>query len=336
MVKRVLLPVLAVLLLLVAVFALCNGRYPVPLSTVIHLLGHPSLLFNTPPEGMVEWVVIQLRWPRILAAIAAGSALAGAGAGYQALFRNPMVDPSLLGVTAGAAFGAALAILLSKSIVLIQLSAFAFGLVAVFMTVFLSKIVQRFGERPILLILCGIVTNTLFTALLSMTKYLADTESKLPAITYWLMGSLATVSVGESVFAVGVVAIGFIPLFLLRWRLNVMAAGEEEARTMGIEVGKVRFAVIVASTLMTASVVAISGMIGWVGLVVPHLVRMMVGPDFRILFPASILFGSLFLLTVDTAARILFPVEIPLGILTSLFGAPFFILLLFKGRRGWS
>jgi iron complex transport system permease protein len=199
----------------------------------------------------------------------------------------------------------------------------------------LSTFVGRRGEKTLTLVLCGIVTGTLFSALLSMIKYVADPYSKLPAITYWLMGSLASVNMSDARIAAAATVAGAIPLLLVRWRINVLSFGDEEAKAMGVDSGRIRAIAIVSSTLMTASAVSISGMIGWIGLVVPHLARMLVGPSFPILLPASLLLGGAFLLLVDTVARVAFPIEIPIGILTAIIGAPFFVFLLARGRRGW-
>jgi iron complex transport system permease protein len=315
--------------------ALGTGRYPLPLNELVDLLWrnifHPGSLAH----NVQETVLFNLRFPRILAALMVGTALASAGACYQSIFRNPLVDPSLLGVSAGAAVGAALAILLSFGIAAIQLCSFAFGLSAVLLTMLLSLLVTRHGDQTLTLLLCGIVTGTLFAAVLSLIKYVADPYSKLPAITYWLMGSLAAVNPSDARTAAFWTLIGMIPLIALRWRINVLSLGDEEAKALGVDTGKIRGVVIVVATLMTATVVSISGIIGWVGLVVPQLARMLVGPSFRILLPTSALLGALFLLIVDTVARTVFAVEIPLSILTAIIGAPFFVYLLRRGKRGW-
>lgn len=317
------------------IVALIAGRYPITLHNLFAILLQSIFSPGVADDGAAHLVLFNVRLPRMLAAILVGAALSGSGACYQGIFRNPMVEPSLLGVTAGAAFGAALAILLSFSIALIQLTAFLFGLFAVLITAALSSFVNRDGDRTLTLILCGIVTGTLFSALLSLAKYTADPYSKLPAITYWLMGSLSSINMNDLRFAALSATAGFVPLVLLRWRINTMTFGEDEAKTLGVNVSVIRAIAVASSTLMTASSVSISGMVGWIGLMIPHLARMLVGPSFTILLPASILLGSLFLLIVDTIARIAFPIEIPLGILTSVIGAPFFVLLLARGKRGW-
>jgi iron complex transport system permease protein len=317
------------------ILSLMVGRYPIKLHDLLVLVWQHISNSRMDTESAGYLVLFRVRLPRMLAAILVGAALSGSGACYQGIFRNPMVEPSLLGVTAGAAFGAALAILLSLSVGLIQCMAFAFGLFAVFITSALSAIVNKHGDKTLTLILCGIVTGTLFSAFLSLAKYVADPYSKLPAITYWLMGSLASITIADIKFAYIFGIIGMVPLMLLRWRINAMAFGDDEAKTLGVNTTLIRTIVICASTLMTATAVSISGMIGWVGLVIPHLARMLVGPSFAVLLPTSILLGALFLLLVDTISRIAFPIEIPLGILTAIMGAPFFVALLARGKRGW-
>ncbi len=326
---------LAVGLCVMAVIALSVGRYPIGLHELLQVIGNVLRHHDTAAFGASNTVLFNIRLPRIGAAILVGMVLSGAGACYQGIFRNPMVDPSLLGVTAGSAFGAALAILLSVGVAGIQFFSFGFGLISVFATVMLSTFVGKRGEKTLTLVLCGIVTGTLFSAMLSLIKYVADPYSKLPVITYWLMGSLASVNLADARIAALAAAAGIIPLLLVRWRINVLSFGDEEAKAMGVDAGRIRTIAIVSSTLMTASAVSISGMIGWIGLVVPHLARMLVGPSFPVLLPASLLLGGTFLLAVDTVARVMFPIEIPIGILTAIIGAPFFVALLSRGRRGW-
>jgi iron complex transport system permease protein len=322
-------------LVIMCVIALLCGRYPIVIHDLFSMLWQSIRGHGIETENANHLVLFNVRMPRMFAAIIVGAALSGSGACYQVIFRNPMVEPSLLGVTAGSALGAAVGILFSFGIAMIQCTAFAFGLIAVLITVTLSSLVNRNGDKTLTLVLCGIVTGTLFAAFLSLAKYVADPYSKLPAITYWLMGSLASINMADIRFASLCCLTGLIPLMFLRWRINAMAFGDEEAKTLGINISVIRAVVIVSSTLMTASAVSISGMIGWIGLVIPHLARMLVGPSFNILLPTSVLLGALFLLFVDTIARIAFPIEIPLGILTAIVGAPFFIVLLARGKRGW-
>ncbi|MBN2627386.1 MAG: iron ABC transporter permease, partial [Spirochaetales bacterium] len=283
----------------------------------------------------VYTVVYHVRLPRVIAAFAAGAALSVSGASYQGLFRNPMASPDLLGATAGASFGAALGITLSLGTGGIELLSFLCGLGAVFLTWIIGRKGGDSG-RTVMLILGGMLVSTLFTSLITLIKYTADPYGKLPQITYWLMGSLASVTPREGLLLLAVVTAASLPLYLLRWRLNVLAFDDEEARTLGLDVTALRVGVIILATLMTSAVVSSAGQIGWVGLLVPHLARMIWGPGYRSLLPGSLLLGGIFLLLTDTAARCLGPVEIPLGVLTSFAGAPLFLYFLFTAKRGWS
>ncbi|MHC1682774.1 MAG: FecCD family ABC transporter permease [Clostridiaceae bacterium] len=331
-------PVMMILvMLLIAAFILSFtlGRYAISLSELVSIF--VGKLFGLPvtwPET-VETVLFQVRIPRIFAALLIGAALATSGATYQGLFKNPMVSPDILGASAGAGFGAALAILMSFDIVGIQISAFLIGMAAVFLTYTISIVIGRGNNAVLVLVLTGMVVSTLFSSFISLTKYVADPESKLPAITFWLMGGLSSIRTKDTFVLLLPVFLGMIPLILLRWKLNVLSFGEEEAQAMGINTGKIRLVIIICSTLLTASAVSIGGIIGWIGLIIPHIARLVVGPNYKVLLPASMLIGSTFLLLVDDIARSAFVMEIPLGILTSLIGAPFFIYLLIKGRRSW-
>lgn len=280
-------------------------------------------------SGMEEAAVWSIRLPRILCAVLVGAALSAAGASYQGMFRNPMVSPDLLGASTGAGFGAALAILLSFSYFGITLMAFVFGLGAVL----LAYTVSRFSrlERTLSMVLSGVMIGSLFSAGTSFVKLVADTEDQLPAITYWLMGSLSAVKGRDTLFAFVPIALGLIPLFLLRWRVNLLTVSEAEARSMGIHTDRLRAVVILCATLVTSASVAVSGMIGWVGLVIPHFSRLLFGYDYRRLIPASVLMGGTFLLIVDDIARVATTAELPLGILTSFVGAPVFIWMILSG-----
>lgn len=325
--------VLALIAALLISFTL--GRYAIALPQLTEILIGKLFGFAPTWPETLETVLFRVRIPRIIAAMLVGSALAGSGATYQGLFRNPMVSPDILGASAGAGFGAAMAILLSLGTVGIQVSAFLFGLGAVALAYLISSIIGRGNNAILILVLTGMVVSTLFSSFTSITKYVADTDNKLPAITFWLMGGLSSVSLRDiGVLIIPIVA-GAIPLILIRWKLNVLSFGEEEAQAMGIDTKKIRMIVIVCSTMLTAASVSVSGMIGWIGLIIPHIARLLVGPNYKVLLPASLLIGSTFLLLVDDVARSAFAMEIPLGILTSLIGAPFFIYLLLKGRRGW-
>jgi iron complex transport system permease protein len=311
------------------------GRFPVTPAELLTVLW--SKLTGT-PHGLpvsVDTVVFNVRGPRIAAAMLVGAALAAAGAAYQGLFRNPLVSPDILGVSTGAALGAVVGIYLSLGVVAIQALAFVAGLGAVAVVYAIGTALRR--HDPILvLVLAGIVIGTLLGSCVSLLKYLADPYNQLPAITFWLLGSLASVTLGDVRAIVPGVLLGLVPLILLRWRMNVMTLGEDEARALGVDTRRLRLAVVASATLMTAAVVSISGVVGWIGLLVPHLARFLVGPDFRRLLPASILLGAGYLLGVDTLARTAARIEIPLGVLTAFIGAPFFIWILAASRRGWS
>ena len=286
--------------------------------------------FMSGREDTVVWLV---RMPRILAAILVGSALAASGATYQGLFRNPMVSPDILGASAGASVGACLMMLLDQGNAMIQLGAFVMGIVAVALSYFLSKAIGKGSNMVLLLVLCGMTVNTLFNAVVSIIKYMADTESQLPEMTYWLMGSIAKAGYKDILFFVITFVVGVVPILCLRWRLNILSFGEDEAKAMGVNVGAIRLVCIICATLLTAAVVSIAGTIGWVGLMIPHLVRFIVGPNNKTLLPMSLLTGALFMLIIDNLCRSLLAYEIPLGVLTSLLGAPFFIFILYK-RKG--
>lgn len=311
------------------------GRYSISVLTLFDIFY--SKLFGLKinyPDTLLT-VLFKVRIPRIFAAMMIGAALSVSGATYQGLFKNPMVSPDILGASAGAGFGAAIAILFSFNLIEIQISAFAFGLIAVMLTYFISSVISSEDNGVLSLVLTGMVIAALCSAFISLIKYVGDPYNKLPEITFWLMGGLSSITTKNVLFMIIPMVFGLIPIIFLRWKLNVLSLGEEEARSLGVNTSRVRIIMIICSTLMTAASVAIGGMIGWVGLIIPHLTRMIVGPNYKILLPASILVGSSYLLLVDDVARSLFSMEIPLGILTSLIGAPFFIFLLLKGRRGW-
>lgn len=277
---------------------------------------------------------MQIRLPRILAALLVGGGLAVAGASFQGLFRNPLVSPDILGVSSGAAVGAALAILLYAPTVMIQVWAFCFALVAVGLTYFMSSKVK--GNPTLSLILAGIAIESLFMALLSLIEYVANPQNQLPAIIYWLMGSLNAVTMGELEVAAVPMLGGMAILLLIRWRINVVAMGEEEAMSLGVDTKKIRAVIVICCTVVTAAAVCISGTIGWVGLVIPHIGRMLVGPNHSVLLPVTVLLGATYLLIIDDIVRTAASVEIPIGILTAIIGAPFFLYLLNRGRWGWA
>lgn len=246
-----------------------------------------------------------------------------------------MVSPDILGSSAGAGFGAGLGILLSFNIIEIQIVAFIFGVLAVLLTYLISSFIGKNNGRILTLVLSGMIISTLFQSFLSMIKYVADPNSKLPAITFWLMGSISSITIQDLKLLILPLLLGFTPIMLFRWKLNLISFGEEEAKSMGVNVEIIRIITIFSSTIMTSAVVSISGMIGWIGLIIPHFSRMLVGPDYKKLIPTSMIIGGCFLLAVDNLSRSMFPMEIPIGILTSIIGAPFFIYMLIKGKKGW-
>lgn len=325
--------ILLILLILIFILSFVLGRYSVPPGQLAEVLAARVLPLTQSWSDTVETVIFQVRLPRILAAILVGAALSTAGAAYQGMFKNPLVSPDILGASAGAGFGAALGIYFSFSMVGIQIMAFIGGLLAVALTYGISLKIRH--DPTLALVLSGIMIGSLFTAAISCIKYVADPYDKLPAITFWLMGSLASITPQDINMVVVPIMAGMILLFLLRWRLNVMAMGEEEAQVLGLNTRRLKAIVILCCTLMTAASVSISGLIGWVGLVIPHLARMIVGPNYRVLLPASILLGGGYLLLVDDLARLLASMEIPLGILTALIGVPFFLYLLLNSKWGW-
>ncbi len=317
------------------VVAFTVGRYPVTLAELVDVLvarlgGRPS---TAPPA--VENVVLLVRGPRVAAAVLVGAALAVAGTAFQGLFRNPLVSPDILGASSGAALGAVLGIYFSLGIIGIESLAFAGGLVAV-AAVYLIGSLLRARDPILVLVLTGVVIGSLLGAGVGLVKYLADPYNQLPAMTFWLLGSLAATTVSDLLPLTGPVALGTLVLIALRWRLNVMSLPEDEARALGLATGPIRIAIVAAATLVTSASVATSGIIGWVGLVVPHLARALVGPDFPRLIPTAALLGGGYLLFIDTLARTAAPVEIPLGILTAVIGTPFFIWLLAGMQRNWS
>lgn len=324
---------LAGLLAALIVFAASVGAYPIGFGDLIAATGR--WLTGQEPAGSIDTVLFEVRLPRVFAGVLAGAALAAAGAAYQGLFRNPLVSPDILGVSSGAGLGAVIGIFLSLPIWAIQLSAFAMGLVTVAVVYVIASMVR--GREPILvLVLAGVVVGSLTGAAISLLKILADPYDQLPAIVFWLLGSLSSIRNSDVATSAPLVLAALVPLILLRWRVNVLSLGDEEAKALGVDSGRLRLIIILAATLMTASVVAISGVIGWVGLVIPHLARMLVGPNFERLLPASMLMGGGYLLLVDTLARSMTVTEVPLGILTAIVGAPFFLWLLARGRAGWS
>ncbi len=334
--KRLALPLLALLLLGVALVSLSLGKYQLPITDICQFAGWKIFglhELSAAKQSLLANILLDIRLPRILAAILIGAALAVSGTAFQALFINPLVSPGLLGVLAGASFGAALGMICAENWLVVQCSTLVFAFVAVGVAVTIAHVFQ--ARSIIMLVLGGIISGAFFTASLSIVKYAADPTNQLPAIVYWLMGNLSAVD-GDTMLLVSLpMLLGIVVLLFNGGRLNAMSMGEEEAQALGINVGRVRMIVIVLATLISALTVVIGGMIGWVGLIIPHICRMIVGPDNRLLLPAAALIGAVYLLVVDNVSRLAFSFEIPTGIVTSLIGIPFFVLVLNNAHRSW-
>lgn len=323
-------------LLTIMVVSLCLGKYPLHLAEISSFFRQEwfgGALLSAERMELLRNLLLEIRLPRILAAALIGAALATSGAAYQAMFVNPLVSPSLLGVLSGASFGAALGMVFFKNWYEVQLASFLGGVVAVLVAVGLAKVYRISGT--IMLVLGGVISGALFAALLSLVKYLADPYNQLPAIVYWLMGNLSLAD-RSTVLRVSLpICLGLGILMLSARKLNVLSMGDEEAAALGINVQRVRLLVIGAATLISALTVVIAGAVGWVGLIIPHISRMLVGPDNTTLLPVSALLGAGYLIVVDDVARLAFAFELPIGIVTALVGIPFFMLVLGNARKGW-
>jgi iron complex transport system permease protein len=311
------------------------GRYPVGVGDLFAIISAKIVGHQSDVPAAAVNVIFQVRGPRVLTAVLVGAALAVAGTAFQGLFRNPLVSPDLLGASSGAALGAVLAIYLSLGVFAVQVLAFVGGLAAV-VAVYLIGSTVRARDPILVLVLTGVVIGALLGAGVGLVKYIADPYNQLPAMTFWLLGSLAAASAADLIPLFGPVAFGILILLALRWRMNVLSLPDEEARALGLPTGPMRIAVIAAATLVTSASVATAGIIGWVGLVVPHIARTLVGPDFGRLIPTAALLGGGFLLVIDTLARTAAAIEIPLGILTAIVGTPFFVWLLAGVSKTWS
>jgi len=326
----------AILIILpIAMFfiSLFLGRYHINPLTIIHILFAKLIPIQSDWSSTMETVIFKVRLPRILLAMLVGASLSISGASFQGMFQNPLVSPSILGVSSAAGFGAAVAILYSFSSFTIQIFAILFGIIGVILTYFLSRV---YKTTPILmLVLSGIVISAFFSALISLIKYAADPYEKLPAITFWLMGSLSTTSTKDLLRIIFPMSLGIGGLLAVSWKINILSIGDEEARSLGIKTELLKGVIIFCATILTATAVCVSGMIGWVGLIIPHIARMIVGPDHRKLLPASLAIGSTYLLLIDDLARTVSSAEIPLGILTAIIGLPFFAYLIRKTKGRW-
>ncbi len=323
-----LVPLLLFIGILLIIASLGIGFYSIPPAELYNLFirGRDAVSTET------ITIVTKIRIPRIIAAYAIGAGLSIAGAAYQGMFKNPLVSPDILGVSNGAGLGAALALSLRLPGFLVQAYAFVFGIIVVFLAYFIGSR-ARFGQN-ISLILAGTMLGALSSSLITLLKYLADPNDTLPAITFWLMGSLSKVDAPSVCFSLIPIILGCLIIYLLRWPLNILTVGDEEALAMGIDPKKIRFIAVAAATVISAAAVCLGGIIGWVGLMIPHLSRGVAGADYRRMLPVAALMGGSFLLLMDNLARSLSTMEIPLGVLTAVMGAPFFILLIIK-RMGW-
>jgi len=316
------------------ILSLTLGRYQIGPIDVLKVILSP--IFPSIAEGIpdiAKQLILHIRLPRILAALLIGASYGATGTAFQAIFKNPLVDSNILGVTSGAGFGAALALLFLGDPWLVQVSAFVFGLVAVFLSFFGSRL---YRTSPLLILtLMGILVGSFFGSLTSLLKYAADPLDSLPAITFWLLGSLTGITWQNLMPLIILTIFGLIYLWTIRWRLNILSLGDAEASALGVDPTRMKLGIILFSTLMTAVAVSVSGVIGWVGLVIPHAGRLIVGPEHKRLLPVSISFGAAFLMIIDDLARTLLPGEIPLGVLTGLIGVPILVLLMRRSRTGW-
>lgn len=321
-----------------SLISLALGRYEINLNTLMQLLLWKALNIGTAPHDvmLLSNIIFDIRLPRILAVILVGAALSVSGGAFQAMFVNPLVSPGILGVLAGASFGAALGIMISKNWLGVQLFAFLFGFVAVLVALGVAKIYGRNGSQTILLVLGGVISSSLFSALLSVVKFVADPYNKLPTIVYWLMGSFSSVDMKMVASVALPLLVSTVVLSLMGKYLNVLSLGDEDAKALGVRVTWVRNSAILLATLLSTLTVVVAGMIGWVGLIIPHIARFLVGADNRVLLPMCALLGATFLVIVDTLCRTSMSIEIPIGIATSLIGIPIFVFALRNAKKGFA
>ncbi len=323
---------LVVLPLVTALICIGLGRYSIPISETLEIL--LGGVRSVSEQDMAYTVIFNVRLPRIVLAMLVGAGLACAGAAFQGLFTNPLATPDTLGVASGASFGAVLALMFDANLVVVQLMALVFGLISCLVTYNISKI--KGTSSVVMIVLAGMVVSAMFQAFVSLAKYVADPQDKLPSITYWLMGSMSSASYQTLLLGAPFILVGLIILFALRWRLNILSLNEDEVKSMGMNIKFMRFLVILAASLITASCVSMCGQVGWVGLLIPHVARMLMGGNNKTVVPISISLGAVFMLIMDTVARSMTAAELPLSILTAIIGAPFFIILLRKTGGAWS
>jgi len=325
--------ILALAPVLTALLCLRIGRYSFNLMDICKLLWTYAVSGRDGIEPQAYSVLFNIRLPRIILATLCGAGLAVSGAAFQPLFSNVLATPDTLGVAQGACFGAALALLFYDGLLWVQLIALVFGLVAIFMTYTISKVKGQ--SSTLMIILAGIAVSSMFTSFVSLVKYVADPESQLPTITYWLLGSMSGITYQSLMIGGPLIVVGTVLIYLLRWRLNVLSLSEDEARSLGVNLKRLRILIIFAASMITASCASMCGRIEWVGLLVPHTVRILFGSNNEKVIPASISLGAVFMLIMDTVARAATTAEIPLSILTAVIGAPVFIVLLRKSGGKW-
>ncbi|MDD5051341.1 MAG: iron ABC transporter permease [Sulfuricurvum sp.] len=324
------------LLIVIATLSLLWGQYPITLETLIGYLQFKVLGgVGNDTYTLLDNIILQIRLPRVMLAILIGASLATSGAAFQAMFVNPLVSPGILGVLAGASFGAALGMLISDHWFVVQALAFTFGFVAVGVAVLIGTMVTN-SRSTVMLVLGGVISSALFTSILSIIKYLADPYSTLPAIVYWLMGSLTMADLSGVILISVPMLLSIAGMIMLGKYFDILSLGDEEAKALGVNVPLVRFGAILLATLASSLSVVMAGIIGWIGLIIPHIIRMAIGPSHRLLMPLSAIVGGAFLLLADTISRLAFSVEVPIGILTSLIGIPIFIIVLKNARAAWN
>lgn len=324
--------ILIFLLMIVFVLSFTIGRYPIKFFDVINVI-FDKIFYGINQNEVNATIIWNIRIPRVLCAMLVGAGVSTSGALFQGLLKNPMVSPDILGATQASAFGAAFGILMSFNFFTITLLSFACGIISVFITYYISKIFR--SDRILGLILTGMMIGSLFSSSISFIKLVADTENQLPSITYWLMGSLASVKMIDFKFIVFPILIGLVVSNLYKYEINIFTMGEDEAKTLGLNTEKIRFIIIFFATLMTASSVSVTGVIGWIGLVIPHFARLIFGDNYKFVIPASGLLGAAFLLSVDILCRNITTSEIPIGIVTSFIGAPIFLYLIYKKGKNY-
>ena len=327
---RLLMIGLLALTIIAVLTAFCMGNYAISVGDVIKILFSPILKYPRTWTPMEKNVIFTLRMPRIIGAVLVGGGLALSGSSYQGVFKNPLVAPDLLGVSSGACVGAALAILLNFHAVGVQIMAFVFGIATVALTTMIPRMVRNTSMT--MLVLAGVIVGGLMTSILGIIKYLADAETQLAAITYWQMGSLSKITMADVYYIAPAMVVAIIIIFCIRWQLNILSLGEAEATSLGVKISTVRGIIVICATVLTASAVCMCGTIGWVGLVIPHFSRMLVGADNVRTIPAAFFLGAVFMLVIDTVARCITTMELPLSILTGIIGAPFYFYILKRQR----